>query len=584
LKKRLTETFETTDKRKFAVDAIRFVQDDVRYLGFEAGLNSHKPHSPLKVFDQRFGDCKDKSLLLCIMLQSADIEAHPVLVNTLLRDKIENDVPSIMAFNHCVVQVKFDDDVFYIDPTISSQGGSLGNIAFPPYGKGLVISESTASLQDLYSRAESKITETQTIGIPTLEGEAYLQVTTTYTGGEADYVRSEFQNNNTEAIQKNYLTFYGNLYADIETLNPIAHKDNRRDNIFTVEEYYKIPTFWHPSEEDEDILLSELYPQTLSSYFNVTKSSQRTTPYRLQYPLHYEHSFNIKLPEEWTVEDDEKYVDNDYYHYEYYVRNAGKEITVERHYRTKRDHIPLEAFPQFVSDHEEVFNSLTFQLSFNKNLVGNAEGISWLGVITALLALGGGLWMALYLYYYYDPKPANAPDSAQPIGGWLILVGIGLAISPLRIIYDLFNLPEAYDHQVWANFLSLNRYDLFAVMLITHVYNIVFLAYAILVLVLFLKRRSSVPRLITIYLAVNCFMMIADSLIAAAIDPTAAEQPRFFRDMFSAIVSAAIWIPYFNMSSRVKETFVVRVNDENDDMEYSQAGYESDPSETSQPY
>lgn len=571
LKERMTDRFETADKRKFAVEAIRFVQDEVRYLGFEAGLNSHKPHPPLKVFDQRFGDCKDKSLLLCSMLNTAGIEAYPVLVNTVLRDKIQNDVPAISAFNHCVVQIKLDDAVHYVDPTINNQGGTLGSIAFPPYGKGLIIREGTTELEQLFSNGVSEITETQTIAIPDLEGEAYLQVTTTYTGGEADYMRSEFLSNNAETIQKNYVAYYGNLYADIESLNPIAHHDNRRDNIFTVEENYRIPAFWKPVASDEDLLYTEMYPQALQNYFNVTKSSQRTTPYRLQTPLTYHHTFNIKLPMEWGVTPDEAYIDNDYYHYEYYVRHAGKEINIETHYRTKQDHVPPDAFARFVSDHEKMFNNLTFQLSYNKNIAGNEKGISWLGIISALVSMGFGLWIALRLYYYYDPQPATSVSQYDSIGGWLILVAIGLIFSPFRIIYDLFQLPEVYDSQMWANLIALNRYDLFGFMLVTHVYNIVFLIYAVLILVLFIRRRSSLPRLITIYFAVNCFMTVTDSLIGAALDPSLVNQPDHYRNMFSAVFGAAIWIPYFNMSSRVKETFVKRVDDNDDDTEYALA-------------
>src|SRR5574341_364506 len=38
--------------------ALRFVQDEVRYLGIELGPSSHRPHRPAEVFERRFGDCK----------------------------------------------------------------------------------------------------------------------------------------------------------------------------------------------------------------------------------------------------------------------------------------------------------------------------------------------------------------------------------------------------------------------------------------------------------------------------------------------------------------------------------------------
>ena len=58
------------------------MQDDIRYLGFENGLNSFKPSKPIEVLKRRFGDCKDKALLLSTLLQSYGIAANPILVNS----------------------------------------------------------------------------------------------------------------------------------------------------------------------------------------------------------------------------------------------------------------------------------------------------------------------------------------------------------------------------------------------------------------------------------------------------------------------------------------------------------------------
>jgi transglutaminase-like putative cysteine protease len=54
------EQFRAATPEAYTEEVIRFVQDEVRYLGFEEGLNAHMPHTPLDVYNQRFGDCKDK--------------------------------------------------------------------------------------------------------------------------------------------------------------------------------------------------------------------------------------------------------------------------------------------------------------------------------------------------------------------------------------------------------------------------------------------------------------------------------------------------------------------------------------------
>ncbi|MBK9289697.1 MAG: hypothetical protein IPN38_19015 [Flavobacteriales bacterium] len=40
--------------------AVHLVQREVRYLGLEGGISAYRPHPPSDVYDQRFGDCKDK--------------------------------------------------------------------------------------------------------------------------------------------------------------------------------------------------------------------------------------------------------------------------------------------------------------------------------------------------------------------------------------------------------------------------------------------------------------------------------------------------------------------------------------------
>lgn len=77
--------------------AVRFVQDDIRYMGIEMGIHSHQPHSPAQIFNQRFGDCKDKAYLLCTLLRALNVEAWPVLNNTSYKKTI-----CVAAFAACL--------------------------------------------------------------------------------------------------------------------------------------------------------------------------------------------------------------------------------------------------------------------------------------------------------------------------------------------------------------------------------------------------------------------------------------------------------------------------------------------------
>ncbi len=82
------------------------VVTDVRYVAWEFGVHGFKPYRAEQVLARRFGDCKDKSTLICSMLAEHKIKAYPVLIRSqLLREKQDLRLPLISHFNHCIVYV-----------------------------------------------------------------------------------------------------------------------------------------------------------------------------------------------------------------------------------------------------------------------------------------------------------------------------------------------------------------------------------------------------------------------------------------------------------------------------------------------
>ena len=105
--------------------ALQWVQSEIRYYSVSLGESSHRPHSPAEVVTQRYGDCKDKSLLLARMLQSLGIEAHPALVAARTRQGPLKLLPSPEAFDHVIVQVRLNGRDFYLDATRLGQSGPI---------------------------------------------------------------------------------------------------------------------------------------------------------------------------------------------------------------------------------------------------------------------------------------------------------------------------------------------------------------------------------------------------------------------------------------------------------------------------
>ncbi len=545
--------FKSSTQDAYALEAIRFVQDEIRYLGFESGLNSHKPHPPIQVFNQRFGDCKDKSLLLSTILNAKGIESYPVLVNTVYRNKLSEQPPLIGSFDHCVVQFKINDKTFFVDPTISSQGGDLNSYHFPDYGKGLVVNSNSSDLTDLPNSQNSSIREVQTFDLASIGGEGMLRVETTYKGSEADYQRGYYSNNSLEKIQKDYLTYYGNLYPDVQKFETIQIDDDRNANVFKIKEKYKIPTLWKPYSNEKEKIYCEFYPQSLEGYFNISKSASRLAPYRLPYPLNFSHEIHVTLPEEWTITPSQIDINSDYYEYDNKVIYEDKFLSLLTNYTTKRESVAVADFEKFIEDHGKMMSNLSYSLSYDKSLAKNTSN-KWPGLIITVLSLLIGAGLVYWVYFKYDPVPFYPAASGIPIGGWLILVGLGISLTPLRLLYDFFSADYLLSGEGWLSMLYTKRYEYFIFLLLEHIYNVVYLLVSVLAVILFFQKRTSAPRLISIIYGASCIVTIFDTVIAVEMNPNTTVE---YREIFRSLFAAAIWIPYLHKSERVKKTFVI---------------------------
>ncbi len=107
---------------------VAFVRRQVRYVAVEVGVGGFRPSPSGEVLERRWGDCKDKSMLLIDLLAEAGIAAYPALIRGSYREDIDPDFPSPDQFNHLIVALdasavdsQAEDPVaeglLFIDPT-----------------------------------------------------------------------------------------------------------------------------------------------------------------------------------------------------------------------------------------------------------------------------------------------------------------------------------------------------------------------------------------------------------------------------------------------------------------------------------
>ena len=98
----------------------RFIIEKTRYVGLEFGIHGYKPYSVSQVLSRRFGDCKDKALLLVALLRAVDIPADLVLLRTRRAGAVDPEPASLAVFDHAIVYVPSMD--LYLDGTAEFAG------------------------------------------------------------------------------------------------------------------------------------------------------------------------------------------------------------------------------------------------------------------------------------------------------------------------------------------------------------------------------------------------------------------------------------------------------------------------------
>src|SRR5207244_1407286 len=209
--------------------AIRFVQDDIRYLGIEMGRGSHQPRQPHATLQQRYGDCKDKAFLLALLLERLGVEAHPALVNTKLRHRLDEFLPSPFLFDHVITQVVDRGRTYWIDGTIADQGGTLETIDTPNDERALVVLPQTAALAKIATQSHGSTSIDETYNVS--GDDATLEVTSTYRGRDADDLRADFSGRTTTDYAKERINRFAADHPHIERAAQPAVSDDRGHDV-----------------------------------------------------------------------------------------------------------------------------------------------------------------------------------------------------------------------------------------------------------------------------------------------------------------------------------------------------------------
>jgi transglutaminase-like putative cysteine protease len=106
----------SSDKEK-AHRIYKWVQDHIKYVAFEEGLEGFIPRQAADVCNKKYGDCKDMASLLTELLQTAGLDAHFTWIGTRDIPYDYSEVPLPIVDNHMISAVKLNNEWVFLDGT-----------------------------------------------------------------------------------------------------------------------------------------------------------------------------------------------------------------------------------------------------------------------------------------------------------------------------------------------------------------------------------------------------------------------------------------------------------------------------------
>lgn len=232
----------TSDSDK--VKAIFYwVQDNIKYVAFEAGMGGFIPREAALVCDRKYGDCKDMASILYYMISSIGLPAYYTWIGTRDIPYAYSEVPTPSVDNHMICAYFDGNDYIFLDATGTET--PFGAPSSFIQGKEALIGISDTEYKVVkvpYLTQEESVT-TDSTRVYFEQGVVKGKAQIVYTGYGAIYM-SGFLKNASESQKKEYFTEafkYGNNKCKVQLIDITGA--NNRDTPVVVNLTFEIPDY-----------------------------------------------------------------------------------------------------------------------------------------------------------------------------------------------------------------------------------------------------------------------------------------------------------------------------------------------------
>lgn len=296
---RLANTYPDSQQR--AVEWLRFVQQELRYFVLSLGEGGLTPRDLDAVWGTRFGDCKDKASLYVAGARRMGLDACAALVSTTHGLTLNELIPSPSVFNHCIVRLRLDGAVYWLDPTLPLQSGGLDHIFQPHTGWALPLTRDATQLDKLPSHQPVHVTHCEDeirLG-PNRTSPAKLTRHVDHYHWGADLIRNRIANKGAPEYARAVLHDLKAVWPAVVESRPIEVSDDKVRNIVTLSLSYEIADCWKPSE-DGSHLKFVISDTSVSGELAPLGEAPRSADIYLGRPRKITRRVRVEMPRKWA--------------------------------------------------------------------------------------------------------------------------------------------------------------------------------------------------------------------------------------------------------------------------------------------
>jgi transglutaminase-like putative cysteine protease len=346
--------------------ALTAVQNDVRYLAVSLGDGGFEPRPVSQTLESRFGDCKDKTVVLASILRYFGFEAEPALVGIGRGRGIADDLPGVGAFDHVIVRFTHDGRTYWLDPTRSYQRGQLSDLSLyqPDYGLALPLVPGATLGEMAADDAEYPVTRLIEETIDASEGAldpGTLTVHAVYRLDEADSVRRYYAAQGRSGLRNYFTEIYDRRFPGLEiAADGFSVTDDAMTNTLTIDIVYDVPTMF---QTNRNLMYLEMLTYGIPPVFSEDVSGRRDDPAVLPFPIHAVHRTRLDLRgsnHRWNLRTGHRRLTNDGFVYVFDRMEEDGYFVFEHQLRIKAPEVSADAV-------QEVFDE-SLEVNANRNL------------------------------------------------------------------------------------------------------------------------------------------------------------------------------------------------------------------------